>query len=128
MDVAVSNKTVFMNTEIWIAYHFHVSQSIILIFFQSINYFIQLFCVQIWPDVMNSGMIRSEKDLVLICMNWMYLGKLTSTLSLMFLILQIGTLLTYVPPQVVRLIQYILYCAHCWASNELHTGSISSIF
>jgi len=100
-----------MNTEIWIAYHFHVSQSIIFIFFQSINYFIQLVCVQIWPDVMNSGTIRSKKDLVLICINWIYLGKLTSTLSLVFLILQIGILLTYVPLQVVRLIQYILYYA-----------------
>ena len=50
MDVTVSDKTVFVNTGIWISYHLHVSQSIILIFSQSINhFFIQLFCVQIVP-------------------------------------------------------------------------------
>lgn len=97
---------------------------ILLILFQPLNYvkFI-LFYVDytktacwIWPagdslltstigfhDIVTSGMIWGQKDLVLIRINWIYLGKLPSTLIFMFFIFQIGVILTYLPSQLVRL-------------------------
>ena len=76
-----------------------------------------------YHDIMTSGVIWSQKDLVLIYLNWMYLGKLPSTLSLMFFILHMGILHTHTPtpphththihPHMKGLVQ-------CWESRESH--------